>query len=428
MPRRLTTEEFIEKAKSVHGHCYDYSQVEYVNYTMPVTIICPDHGPFLQPPRDHLATKGCRECAGNQPLTAETFIEKAQAIHGNRYDYSQVEYVNNKTPVTIICPDHGSFTQSPSKHLHNRGCHDCGGTKRLTTETFIEKAKAVHGDRYDYSSVNYVNAHTNVTIICPDHRPFEQSPTAHLHNESGCPDCGGRSHITTETFIEKAKAVHGDRYDYSQVEYVNKDTPVTIICPDHGPFPQAPSSHVRRESGCPDCANMALALLKASTTIDFIEQAKTVHGDRYDYSRVDYKNARTDVTIICPDHGPFQQVPQHHLAGSGCADCAETGFNPNERGILYYVAIKTDDGDTRYKIGITNRSVEERFRALDLVHIRILKTWRFAIGRAAADREQEVLRQHAGDRYFGPDILRDGNTELFTHDILGLDNRDEEHV
>ena len=252
-----------------------------------------------------------------------------------------------------------------------------------------------------------------MTIICPDHGPFPQTPSNHF--KFGCDDCGGSKELTTETFIEKAKAVHGNRYDYSQVEYVNNKTSVTIICPDHGPFPQGPDSHINGECGCPDCAG------KNVTTETFIEKAKAVHGDRYDYSQVEYVNNTTPIMIICADHGPFPQSPAVHLVKSGCPDCAETGFNPNESAELYYVAVSTDDGDTRYKIGVTNRTVEERFLGADLARIRIVKTWRYAIGRVAAEREAEILRQYAGDRYYGPDILQSGNSELFTHDILGLD-------
>ena len=293
---------------------------------------------------------------------------------------------------------------------------------RLTTEKFIEKARAVHGDRYDYSQVKYVNTKTEVTIICPDHGAFPQTPSNHLHHEVGCPSCAGNLPLTTETFIEKAIAIHGDRYDYSQVKYVNNKTEVTIICPVHGAFPRTPSNHLHHEVGCPSCAgNLPL------TTETFIEKAIAIHGDRYDYSQVEYANNSTRVTIICPDHGPFPQTPGSHLAERGCPDCAETGFDPNDCGTLYYVAITTDDGDTRYKIGITNRTVEDRFPRPDLARIRIVKTWGYAIGRAAAARQQEILSQFAGERYYGPDILLSGNTELFTHDILGLDNGDKEH-
>jgi hypothetical protein len=112
------------------------------------------------------------------------------------------------------------------------------------------------------------------------------------------------------------------------------------------------------------------------------------------------------------------------LAGKGCANCAEPDFNPSEPGLLYYVAVTTDDCDTRYKIGITNRTVKERFYEPDSARIRIVETWRYAIGRVAKKRESEILHPYQGDNYFGPDILvSGGNTELFTHDILGLDIR-----
>ena len=430
MSRRLTTEKFIEKAKKVHGERYDYSKVEYVNTNTNVTIICREHEPFPQTPHNHLQGKGCNKCGVierslSQASTTEEFIQKAKAVHGNRYDYSSVNYVDARTHVMIICPDHGPFPQRPTNHLDGHGCDECKKIalsllKTSTTKEFIEKSKAVHGDRYDYSSVSYVNNSTKVMIICREHEPFPQTPDNHLQGK-GCRICGDIAQAlnqssTTEEFIEKAKAVHGDRYDYSQVEYVGNKTDVTIICREHEPFPQTPSKHLLGH-GCGFCAgNMPL------TTEIFIERAKAVHGNRYGYSEVEYVNTNTDVTINCPDHGLFDQRPDHHLSGSGCLDCADTGFNPSERGLLYYVAVTTDDGDTRYKIGITNYTVEERFRAPDLARIRTVKTWRYAIGRAAAEREAEILKQYAGDRYYGPDILVGaGNTELFTHDILGLD-------
>ena len=414
--KQLTTETFIERAIAIRGDLYDYSQVEYVSNKKSITIICAEHGPFPQTPADHVNSEaGCPDCAGTKRLTTSKFIERAMAVHGNRYDYSQVEYVNNRTYVTIICREHGSFPQTPDSHFAKHGCPDCAGLKPLTTETFIERAIAVHGDRYDYSQVEYVNNKTYVTITCPEHGPFPQKPNSHLATQ-GCPDCAGKN-VTTETFIEKAIEVHGDRYDYSQVKYVDSKSYVTIICREHGLFGQVPSSHLQH-IGCPDCGGR-----KQLTTEKFIEMAMSVHGDRYDYSSVRYANAHAKVTIICREHGPFLQKPNSHLAqASGCPDCADSGFNPSEIGLLYYIAITTDDGDTRYKIGITNNSVEERFRGRDLARIRTVKIWRYAIGRSAAEREAEILRQHKGDKYYGPDILVSaGNTELFTHDVLGLD-------
>ena len=246
--------------------------------------------------------------------TTKEFIAKAKIVHGDKYDYSKVNYVNNSTKVTIICPVHGEFEQRPSTHLSGHGCPSCSGRKKLTKEEFIKRAKEVHGDKYDYSKVNYVNSSTKVTIICPKHGEFEQTPNLHLKSQ-GCPNCSGNKKMTIEEFIKRAKKVHGDKYDYSKVKYVNAMTKVTIICPIHGEFEQTPAKHLSG-SGCIRCVKK-----KQLTTEEFIEKAREVHGDKYDYSKVNYVNTYTKVTIICPIHGDFEQTPNAHLAGQGCPIC-----------------------------------------------------------------------------------------------------------
>lgn len=122
-------------------------------------------------------------------LTIEEFIKKATSVHGDKYDYSRVNYVNNKTKVCIGCPVHGFFEQSPDSHLGGSGCLSCGGCEKRTLEKFIEEAKKIHGDKYDYSKVNYVNNKTRVCIICPEHGEFWQTPRAHICKKHGCPKC-----------------------------------------------------------------------------------------------------------------------------------------------------------------------------------------------------------------------------------------------
>ena len=320
MGKKLTTEEFIEKSKMVHGDRYDYSNTYYINTHTKVCIICPEHGEFWQTPANHLLGNKCPKCSSievhnNQSNGKDGFIEKAKLVHGDKYDYSKVEYFNNHTKVCIICPYHGEFWQKPLKHTQGNGCPYCGGTKKLTTEEFIEKAKLVHGDRYDYSKVEYITTDKKVCIICSEHGEFYQTPHAHI-NGQGCPTCVGAKKLTTEEFIEKAKLVHGDKYDYSKVEYINTDTKVRIICIEHGEFYQTPHAHINGQ-GCPTCVGT-----KKLTTEEFIEKAKLVHGDRYDYSKVEYVNTYTKVCIICSEHGEFWQTPHNHIIGyQGCPDC-----------------------------------------------------------------------------------------------------------
>ena len=185
------------------------------------------------------------------------FIDKAKAKHGDKYDYSKVCYVNSKTKVCIICPEHGEFLQIPKEHLKGQGCPRCKFGKMADTyrekysSEFIPKARKVHGDRYDYSKVEYVNNSTNVCIVCPEHGEFWQTPASHLAG-ANCPKCSKVYQPKSEEWIKKANEVHKGKYNYSKVEYKNARTKVCIICPEHGEFLQLPYAHTQGQ-GCPSC-------------------------------------------------------------------------------------------------------------------------------------------------------------------------------
>ena len=166
--RKLTTEEFIEKSIKKHGNKYDYSLVKYDGSSTKIKIICPIHGVFEQKSKYHLSGSGCIKC-GIDLKRSSSFIEKAKQIHGDKYDYSLVDYKNNITKVKIICSIHGIFEQTPKSHSIGRGCPSCSGNKKLTTKEFIEKAKNLHKDKYDYYLVEYKNTTTKVKIICHKH-------------------------------------------------------------------------------------------------------------------------------------------------------------------------------------------------------------------------------------------------------------------
>ena len=255
----------------------------------------------------------------SKKITTEDFIENARKVHGDKYDYSLTNYISAKTKVKIICPVHGVFEQTPCGHLSGRGCKKCSGKNKLTTEEFIDQARKVHGDKYDYSVTNYVNAKKEVKIICPIHGIFEQLPYNHLRGH-GCSECATNLKSNTERFIDQARKVHGDKYDYSVTKYINSDKNVKIICPIHGVFHQKAKSHLAGH-GCKKCQTEKIKKLLGRNKEEFINQARKVHGDKYDYSLVNYVNCRTKVKIICPIHGVFEQTPQSHLKGNGCKYC-----------------------------------------------------------------------------------------------------------
>ena len=275
-------------------------------------------------------------------MSTEEFITKSKEIHGNKYDYSKAEYINVKTKICIICPEHGEFYQRYSDHLNGCGCRECSINKlkrynnliaKNCGNEFVEKARKVHGDKYDYSKVEYINAHTKVCIICPVHGEFWQKPTDHL-NGYGCLKCSGKEKLTTRKFINRSIKVHGSKYDYSKVEYENTEKKVCIICPEHGEFWQTPHAHLRGQ-GCPICGKIINLLANQErfkeSKDEFVEKAKQVHGDKYDYSKVEYINNSTKVCIICPVHGEFWQKPVNHIRGQGCPICKESKLEKEVR-------------------------------------------------------------------------------------------------
>lgn len=224
-------------------------------------------------------------------LTQTDVITRFKATHGDRYDYSRVKYSGNKIAVEIICLEHGVFTQAPEKHAAGNDCPACGriksaASKRLGTEGFIEKARALHGDKYDYSKVIYgADNEVNVEIICPEHGAFWQQPNNHLSGK-GCKKCAdirtGEARLNSkEDFIEAASRVHGDKYDYSKAIYLSANEKVEIVCPEHGSFWQIATNHISQESDCPKCLLSGTSKME----IDLFEFVKSIcpdaiNGDR----------------------------------------------------------------------------------------------------------------------------------------------------
>ena len=188
--------------------------------------------------------------------------------------------------------------------------------KKITTEEFIKKAKEKHGEKYNYSKVEYNGTHVKICIICPKHGEFWQTPHNHLIGRGGCVKCQHENHTyTQEEILLMFKEKHGDKYDYSKVEYNGIMNKVCIICKEHGEFWQDPHEHISG-GGCPLCAHNV-----KYTTEEFIKKAKEKHGDKYDYSKVEYNGMHNKVCIICPEHGEFWQMPYVHLLGCGCSLC-----------------------------------------------------------------------------------------------------------
>lgn len=195
MPKKITQEEIISKAIAIHGKNLLFDKSVYVDMHTKMLVTCPIHGDFLIKPVNLIHQRqGCKYCSHQSyPSTKETFTDKANKVHNGKYTYNNVVYKNNKTKVFVTCPIHGDFEVRPDNHLHGSGCPKCGkilmGEKqKLSRDKFIKLSKKIHGDKYDYSKVNYIDVKTKVCIICPKHGEFWQTPDNHLHSH-GCPNC-----------------------------------------------------------------------------------------------------------------------------------------------------------------------------------------------------------------------------------------------
>lgn len=285
-------------------------------------------------------------------LTQEQVIEKFQARHGDRYDYSRVVYTRCNSKVVIVCPEHGEFQITPSGLLSGKGCGQCGkktsARKRTkTTEQFVSEATTLHEGRYSYPRAIYTGQGMPIIITCSEHGDFTQTPNGHLAQKAGCPVCAvtARSgvRLPQEEFILRCVATHGERYDYSKTVFCGSRAKVTIGCPEHGWFDQRPYDHVYG-SGCPQCAYEESAAKRTYTQETYLAAAKKAHGDRYDYSNTVYVAAQKRCEVVCRIHGPFMSLPSEHTQGrkSGCPKCGVESRGAIRSALTGYVMTKVE--------------------------------------------------------------------------------------
>lgn len=199
MPALKTHQNFVKDAQRVHGDRYKYDKVMYVNGNSKVFITCPKHGDFEQIPRSHLQGKGCPFSPQRNSIDQDEFLRRARSVHGDKYTYDKAVYKGTGHPIIVTCQKHGQFSLTAYKHMTGQGCRGCGGdAKALTVDQWLASAKECHGDRYDYRDAVYILSCHKVIIRCKDHGPFQQRPNDHLQG-SGCPRC---SHRVSKPSIE----------------------------------------------------------------------------------------------------------------------------------------------------------------------------------------------------------------------------------
>ena len=332
MGKRVTTEDFLQKVREKFpDETDDLSKVQYSSVKNKITIICKKHGEYYMQAGNYLNGQRCPKCKYEKfsermrkYKTNKDFINDVRKIHGDKYDYSKVEYVSGNKKVLIGYKNKWYYI-TPNNLL--KGCEpkevamrECGLKKRITTEEFIQKSKKIHGDKYDYSKSVYIDSHTPICISLHEIDPitdkeygeFWQTPNKHLCG-NGHPKLNGKGY-TKEEMIYYFNKIHNNKYDYSKIVYPSRDKQI-ISCPIHGEFLQHLHKHKSGE-GCPKCGGR----LK-KTNEEFLQELKKLYGDKYDLSEINYKNSKEKVILICRKHGKYKYLPSQLLKGGGCKFC-----------------------------------------------------------------------------------------------------------
>lgn len=438
MAKKITFEEFEKRANEKHGGKYIYHKETFNGTKHNTTITCPIHGDFPQTPKRHMNGQGCPECGKEKARTYhkhnyKPFLEEAYKRFGNDFSFPLIEsqYVNNKTYITVRCNKCGyEFSRRPNDLFSDKfnGCKNCkhietikkrektkilkekikDNIKKDIKNNFFESLYKKFGNTITPFSDEFVNMTTEMHFKCNKcGHIFSKTPFLFIRS-NGCQKCKCSSQkLTTEEFIQRAKKIHGDKYDYSESEYKSTDEDVIVIChekdefgEEHGRFKVTPHAHIgSMHSGCPKCSGKF-----RKDTDYFIRQAKRIHGDKYIYAKTQYVKALEDVIITCPIHGDFQLTPNEHLNGRGCPLCKESHLEKeirlflDENGIKYIPQARFDwlrTNDTRKKMSL-DYLIKDKNIAIECQGIQHFNAKRF--WPTERSKEQAVLRVQERDK------------------------------
>ena len=306
-------------------------------------------------------------------MTKEEFIKKAREIHGWKYDYSMVQFKSNKDKVAIICPEHGVFYKTIEKHLYaKQGCPECIGKKRYTNEEFLRKIETLPNiEELSFEDVHYANNKTKIKIYCyhkdengNEHGEFEISPGHFLAGER-CPKCryiksSSKKRRNLEEVKKIASEIHNGKYDYSLItEYKNDRIKYPIICPEHGVFYQAFNNHIKAKQGCPICGREKCDRERVLPFEEFENRANAVHNEKYTYIPESYSSISNKLRIICPIHGEFEQLGTNHVdLRQGCPKCGVVEFKGEYEIYQYLCNLIGEDKVQRRCKGILDGNYE----------------------------------------------------------------------
>jgi len=320
---KYSIEELLSLFKSIHGDKYIYKIDYYLNNKQRINVECDKGHLFEIEVSYHLKGNGCPYCNGNK-IEKDDILNELKETHNNKYEYPDFKYNKLDDEINILCKEHGLFTQSLKLHRMGSGCKKCVGVYSPTTEEFIEKCKSID-DSLDYSKVNYVNKNVKVDIICPKHGLISRTPSS--ISNSVCPNC--YSHQKRfDNFLKRAIIKYGNYFKY--YDFIDMKSKLKIENTETGEiYYQTPENHLNRDY-----------FYNKRDINDFIKKSKSIHGDKYDYTKSVYISNKSKITITCKEHGDFTQVVNNHLRGAGCPKCNR--FDIKENNLLDFIKENTE--------------------------------------------------------------------------------------
>lgn len=308
-----------EKVESIFGRRFKFDFNQFKSVRTPMTVYDIISGQEFKASFGNLIRGSIPDRINFERIEAKIndFKQRAAAIHSSFYSYDNVEYKNSDTKVSITCPIHGDFSQTPHDHLSGHGCPKCKSDKaKLSLEEFISRARSCHSIDYDYSFVRIDNYDTPIKIICPIHGEFEQTPRDHLSG-SDCPKCSREKmyRVYAEDVNRNLKNTNVKMIDSSAS---NMSEESNFLCSKHGEFRTTIRRALSSESsGCKECKKENVSVSFGQ----FVERSKLIHGNKYIYIEEDFYLNKS-INVICHVHGEFKTYKYNHLNGSDCPKCS----------------------------------------------------------------------------------------------------------
>ncbi len=336
-------------------------------------------------------------------LNTQEFIKRALSKHNGVYSYDKAQYINTNTKIIITCPVHGDFEQAPKQHLKGSGCSKCSDKHKPNTSEYNEQIRYKHIKCIE----EYKTNSTNILHKCLKCN-FKWSPKPnHIKGKGKCPNCDA---ITTS----KYNKIINEKHIICLDEYVNTSVKLThqcMVC--FNEWYTKPSHVIFSGTGCPKCAAKSRPQNLPFTHKEYLSQISHLNIICLGV----YVNGKTNIEHQCKVcKFIWSPRPSNIKNGMGCPNChnhkTNTDKYKNKKTLIYY--IKFDNGI--YKIGITQKGIEERFKS-DNINYEILEFEWFTDGYEAWKLEQKIIENNKSIKYNGPNFLRAGNTECFNQNI-----------